>query len=187
MTPGQRACNRDRVTPVSDGTTTYTWDALSRTTSRNGVAYQYNGDSMLVAQTTTGTTTRYAQDLTLPLPQILTDRTTNYLYGVERLATTSDGTRTWYIGDALGSVRQTLGDTGGAQSALSYDPWGVPQGGATPPMFGYTGEPQDASGFTYLRMRWYNPAAGTFPGHRWRMSESWSEIPYSNHPYSDRT
>jgi hypothetical protein len=31
---------------------------------------------------------------------------TTYLYGLERLARLDGATRTWYSGDALGSVRQ---------------------------------------------------------------------------------
>ncbi len=38
--------------------------------------------------------------------------TTDYVYGQERLLKLDGLVRTWYGGDALGSVRQTLDDAG---------------------------------------------------------------------------
>src|SRR5881628_3379475 len=89
---------------------------MARTTT-----YTYNGDDVLTSQTTGTTTTRYTQDLAAPLSQVLQVRqggaTTDYLYGVTRLAAVSGSTRTWYVGDALGSVRQTVSDTGRRSAA----------------------------------------------------------------------
>ncbi|NTW04457.1 MAG: hypothetical protein HGA19_24870, partial [Oscillochloris sp.] len=103
-------------------------------------------------------TTRYTQDLASPLSQILNDGSANYLYGRERLASSAG---TWYLGDALGSVRQTLDSSGAVTASASYDPWGVPQGSTIAP-FGFTGELQDSAGQVYLRARWYNAGSGTF-------------------------
>ncbi len=67
-------------------------------------------------QTANGVQTSFTQDLAASLSQILQTTqggaTTNYLYGLERLASVSGSTKTWYSGDALGSVRLTLSDTG---------------------------------------------------------------------------
>ena len=133
-------------------TTAFTYDALSRmlTTTKGSEqrSYTYNGDGTLVAQTANGVQTRFTQDLVSPLSQILqtTQGTTtkHYVYGHERLYEQPGIVKTWYAGDALGSVRQTLSDSGGAGTGINYDPWGVPEGGATPPTFGFTGEWQDA-------------------------------------------
>lgn len=103
---------------VNDGTTTSTYDALNRlltsTSAGQSRTNSYNGDGVLVAQTANGTTTRYTQDLAAPLSQVLQtaqgSTTTDYLYGLERLASVSGGTRTWYGTDALGSVRVTMND-----------------------------------------------------------------------------
>ncbi len=90
--------------------------------------------------------------------------------------------QTWYGSDALGSVRQTLSSSGAALSKLHYDPWGTPQGGATPPTFGFTGELQDgASGLVQLRARWYQPQHGRFLS-RDPFAGS-PTLPYSQHPY----
>jgi len=145
---------------LSDGSTTSSYDALSRLTSQGGMNYAYNGDGALVAQTVGATTTRYAQDLVAPLSQVLSDGSASYVYGngAERLRALGGP---WYLGDALGSVRVTLDDSGVATATASYDPWGVPQGSLVAP-FGFTGELQDSAGQVYLRARWYTPVNGTF-------------------------
>jgi YD repeat-containing protein len=116
---------------LSDGTTSYTYDALNRLTQQGSTPNSYNGDGVLVR---TGATT-YTQDLAAPLTQILQARqggtTTHYLYGLERLASTSGGTRTWYAADALGSVCQTLNNSGSVLSNINYDPWGQVESGTT--------------------------------------------------------
>lgn len=168
---------------LSDGTSTSAYDALGRMTSRGGASYRYNGNGVLVAQSSVGNTTHYAQDMVAALSQVLSDGSANYLYGLDRLAAQAGGTTTWYASDALGSVRQTLDNSGTPLATASYDPWGTPQGSAISP-FGFTGELQDAAGLTYLRARWYTPGTGTFTAYRWRSDESWDTIPYSNHPYA---
>ena len=157
---------------LSDGTTTRSYDALSRLVAQAGTSYTYNGDGVLV---NAGTTT-YAQDLAAPLSQVLSDGTANYVYGHDRLRALSGP---WYVGDVLGSVRQTLDDAGAVLGSVQYDPWGVPTAG-TPQPFGFTGELHSA-GQVYLRARWYAPGQGRF------VSEDpfagWSERPDSLHSY----
>ncbi|HEY3228185.1 MAG TPA: RHS repeat-associated core domain-containing protein, partial [Roseiflexaceae bacterium] len=155
---------------TNDGTATYSYDALNRTqTVTSGSQTRsntYNGDGMLLAQTANSATISYTQDLAAPLSQILqttqAGATTSYLYGIDRLAAVNGTTRTWYQGDALSSVRQTLSDTGTPLSTVSYDPWGTPEAG-TVLTFGFTGELQDAAtGLVNLRARWYHATHGTF-------------------------
>jgi hypothetical protein len=69
---------------------------------------------------------------------VLSDGTDTYLYGLDRIAAVGD-TRTWHLHDALGSVRQTLDDTGTPTyaSGLSFSPYGVPQSVAIPTRFGW--------------------------------------------------
>ncbi|WP_026369344.1 RHS repeat-associated core domain-containing protein [Kallotenue papyrolyticum] len=141
---------------------------------------------MLIAQSSGNTTTRSTQDLVASLSQILqltqgTSRT-DYVYGHERLLALEGTAQTWYGSDALGSVRQTLAATGTVSAVFSYDPWGTPQGGATPPVFGFTGELQDGtSGLTYLRARWYQPQHGRFLSRD--PFAGFPTLPYSQHPY----
>jgi RHS repeat-associated protein len=147
---------------TSDGTMLFTYDALNRMSTRGTTSYTYNGDGVLVYDGTT----RYTQDLAAPLSQVLQTTqggtTSNYLYGRERLASTIGGTRTWYAADALGSVRQTLSDSGAVLGMVNYDPWGTVESG-TVPTFGFTGELHDSTaGLVYLRARWYHAAQGQF-------------------------
>jgi RHS repeat-associated protein len=90
----------------------------------------------------------------------------SYLYGADRLAAVSGSVRTWYLGDALGSVRMTLNDLGLPLTTVNYDPWGTPEAGAQPTTFGFTGELQDvAAGLVNLRARWYGTTQGRFLTH----------------------
>ena len=170
---------------LTDGATSYAYDALNRLTSTttggqtrtNG----YNGDGVLVAQTIGGTTTRYTQDLAAPLSQVLNDGTASYVYGAERLAGVTGGVRTWYHGDLLGSVRQTTNDAGVVQGLAHYDAWGVLASGSVAlAPFGFTGELQQGSD-VYLRARWYNAARGSFGSRDPYAGDG--TTPYSLHSY----
>jgi hypothetical protein len=92
---------------------------------------------------TGSTSITYTQDLVAPLSQILSDGSITYIYGngAERLLGLAGTTQTWYLGDALGSVRQTQNSVGDIQQFVTYDPWGVPQNAAISP-FGFTSELQ---------------------------------------------
>gem|GEM_PF-1307846 len=164
---------------TNDGTTTSTYDALNRLTVQGTTTNAYNGDDTLVSQTVGGTTTRYTQDLASPLSQILSDGTTTSVYGMERLYGVAGSTRTWYGSDALGSVRQTLNDSGSVLGAQHFDPWGQPQRATIAP-FGFTGELQQGAS-VYLRARWYNAGSGAF-GSRDSFA-GFPEQPYSLHQY----
>ncbi len=166
---------------LDDGVVSYTYDALNRQVARDSINYFYNGDGVLVALDN-GTLTRYVQDLATPLPVILDDGAAQYVYGHERLFGDDGSDRTWYLGDALGSVRMTLDAAGVPLAGLNYDPWGTPQSTTIAP-FGFTGEMQQGSS-VYLRARWYTPGRGTFVGWRWENSESSITTPYSHHPYA---
>ncbi|MCG8352206.1 MAG: hypothetical protein MI924_30950 [Chloroflexales bacterium] len=54
----------------------------------------------------------YTQDLAAPLSQVLNAGSTNAIYGMDRLLTADGSAQTWYLGDALGSVRATLDGAG---------------------------------------------------------------------------
>ena len=92
---------------LSDGTTSHVYDALNRVTSSGGVSATYNGDGVLAQRGAT----HYTQDLAAALSQVLNDGSANYVYGMDRLLTDDGSAQTWYLGDALGSVRMTLNDT----------------------------------------------------------------------------
>lgn len=62
-------------------------------------------------------------------------------------------------------MRQGLSDAGAVTANQNYDPFGQPEGGVSPSIFGYRGELQDsATNALYLRARWYQPGTGTLLG-----------------------
>ena len=70
----------------------------------------------------------------------------------------------YYLGDALGSVRQISDESGELLLTQSFDPYGgiLAQEGSTQSIFGYTGEQTDPSGLVYLRARYYSMEQGRF-------------------------
>jgi RHS repeat-associated protein len=175
---------------LSDAQASSQYDALNRLiTTTAGIqsrAYGYNGMGTLITETVNGLTTRYAQDLVAPLSQVLSSSgglTATHLYGRERLASVEGSNRTWYVPDALGSVRVTLNTAGDVLTTHRYDPYGTPQLGDVPRTFGFTGEPHDTTvGLVNLRARWYATAEGRLLTRDPFMG--FAQRPYSQHPYA---
>ena len=112
----------------------------------------------------------WVQDTT-GLAQVLLEATggavTLSLYGLGRLAEVEGAGAQWFLGDALGSVRQAAGalqgmvdDDGAVTLARDYSPFGVlrAEAGTGSSGYGYTGE--QGAGYTqfiFLRARWMDP------------------------------
>ena len=110
-----------------------------------------------------GVTTNYTLDLAAGLTQVLDDGTNTYLYGNGRISQAGSTTE-YFLGDALGSVRQLTDSAGAVTLIQSYAPYGeVTQSvGASQTSYAFTGEATDANGLTYLRARYYDPQDGRF-------------------------
>ena len=74
-------------------------------------SYQYNGLGDRLTQSVNGDTTNYTLDLNAGLTQVLNDETNQYIYGVGRIAQVNTTTE-YFLGDALGSVRQLTDASG---------------------------------------------------------------------------
>ncbi len=109
-----------------------------------------------------GQTTTFAMDYNTGLTQVLNDGTNNYIYGNDRIAQVNTGTE-YFLGDALGSVRQLTNSNGAVTYASTYDPYGVTTQtyGASQTAYGYTNE-YTSQGLVYLRARMYSPSIGRF-------------------------
>ena len=105
----------------------------------------------------------YTLDLNTGLTQVLGDGTNTYLYGNGRIAQAGSTTE-YFLGDALGSVRQLTDLASVVTLTQSYAPYGetVSSVGGGTSAYQYTGEMRDASGLTYLRARYYAPQDGRF-------------------------
>jgi RHS repeat-associated protein len=97
------------------------------------------------------------------LTQVLGDGTNTYLYGAGRISQTNTDTE-YFLGDALGSVRQLTEANGEITLAKTYDPYGTAMNavGSGSSSYGFASEQADASGLVYLRARFYSPSDGRF-------------------------
>ena len=102
-------------------------------------------------------------DLNTGLTQALFDGTNTYVYGLGRIAQTNATSTDYFLGDALGSVRQLTNQTGAITYARAYDPYGVvtQTSGASQTTYGYTGE-FTSNNMVYLRSCMYSPITGRF-------------------------
>ena len=122
----------------------YTYDSADRLIAVSSgqeieSSYGYNGLGDRLSQTvdpSTGsgqaTTINYTLDLNAGLTQVLDDGTTNYTYGLGRIAQSSivnqQSEIAYFLGDALGSVRQMTDQSGAITYARTYDPGVYPDG-----------------------------------------------------------
>ena len=157
---------------LTTGTLTNTWDAANRLiqTSRDTTTIQpiYDGLGNRVAQTAGVTTTYYALDTAIGLPEVLyTSEGNAYLHlpGII-VAESNSGETRYLLSDGLGSVRHAVDETAVVVSYKEFDPYGNPLPTAyslLPTPYGFTGEWwEDEAGLLYLRARWYLPETGAF-------------------------
>ena len=135
---------------LSDGVSTYTYDSANRLISfvspSGTVSYRYNGLGDRLQETVNGQTTTFTMDLALDLTQALDDGAHAYLYGYGRIAQEDETDTEYFLGDALGSVRQLSDAAGAITLAWTYDPYGVVSAtsGAGQTSYGYTDKYQDS-------------------------------------------
>jgi RHS repeat-associated protein len=152
---------------LSDGIYTYAYDHANRLTAVSGllstVSYRYNGTGDRLQQTVNSVTTSYTLDLAAGLTQVLANGTQTYLYGVGRVAQYRLEGVDYFLGDALGSVRQLVDGNGAVTLAKSYQPYGevYSSTGSGASNYGFTNE-YTSQGLIYLRARWYAPKSGRF-------------------------
>ena len=151
---------------LNDGVNAYAYDSANRLRSVSNQStvssYQYNGLGDRLSQTVNGNTTNYTLDLNAGLTQVLNDGTNTYLYGNGRIAQVSTTTE-YFLGDALGSVRQLTNQSGQVTYARAYDPYGTATStsGPSSTAYGYTGE-FTSNELVYLRARLYAPYLNQF-------------------------
>lgn len=149
---------------LSDGVNTYTYDSANRlkqlTQGANTYTYGYNG----LGDRLTQNGVHYTLDLNAGLTQVLNDGTNTYLYGLDRIAQVNATTTEYFLGDALGSVRQLTDTQSEITLTKSYAPYGEVRAsaGESASPFAFTGEQLDPSGLTYLRARYYESLTGRF-------------------------
>jgi len=136
---------------------------LKVTTHTDNYNYQYNGLGDRVQQTVKGVTTTYVLDLNVGLTQVLNEGTDTYLYGLSRIGEESIAWD-YFLGDALGSVRQLTEGTGVVSLAQTFEPYGEiwASYGNGSSSYSFSGEAIDPSGLIFLRARYMDPSVGRF-------------------------
>ena len=151
------------------GTDSYTWDwrgrLASATISGTTATYSYDGMDARTSETVGGLTTSYVWDRAKGLPLLVDDGTNGYLHA-DGVIAQIDGSNapTYFLTDALGSVRGLTDLTGAVVGTTTFDVFGDArtQTGATS-VFDFTGEQRDTTtGMIYLRARYYEPGFGRF-------------------------
>ena len=161
------------ATPASGTATSYTYNQADQLTHYSGpgaaASYTYDGQGLRVGKTTGSTSTAYTWSIG-QTPELLSDGTTDYLYGpgglpIEQLAAAGPAsTSLWYLHDAAGETRALLNGSGAIAGSYGYDAYGNPthSGTATTPLQYGGGYTDPESGLIYLRARYYDPATEQF-------------------------
>ena len=71
--------------------------------------------------------THFTLDLNTGLIQVLADGTNTYLYGTARIGQFTASDSAYFLGDALGSVRQLVDGSGAVTMIKNYEPYGEVQ------------------------------------------------------------
>ena len=171
---------------LSDGTGTYTYNYANMLANVNqgGVVYDYlyNGLGDRLQQTVDGVPINYTLDINTGLTQVLADATHTYLYGQERIAQ-ENVVIEYFLGDALGSVRQLVDGAAEVTLTQSYKPYGsvLSISGSGETSSGFTGQWLDDTGLQFLRARYLNTQTGKLlTKDTWKGIDS---IPLSNNAW----
>ena len=151
------------------GSDTYGYDQANRlvsaTVSGASETYAYDGDGVRFTRTVgTNPAIRSVSDVAAGLPVTIDDGTHKYVWGLGLAYAVAGSSIEVYHPDRLGSVRALTDATGAVIATYRTDEWGIPTAttGSSSQPFGFTGEPADATGLSYLRSRYYDPNIGRF-------------------------
>ncbi|MGD8848664.1 MAG: RHS repeat-associated core domain-containing protein [Anaerolineales bacterium] len=173
---------------LNDGENIYAYDHAGRLISAiqgsDTYSFAYNGLGDRMQQTVNGITNTYTLDLTGVLSQVLDDGVTTYLYGIDRIAQQQTGGWSYFLNDAISSVRQLNGAQGDITFAQAYEPFGgvLKKSGIPSTNYGFAGEWTDGTGLVHLRARYYQPEHGRF--FQPDPFSGFPQQPGSLHPYS---
>ncbi|HWI72898.1 MAG TPA: RHS repeat-associated core domain-containing protein [Baekduia sp.] len=153
---------------LDDGTRTLTWNARGELTqAARGTlleSYTYDPQGRRVAVTRGDTSTSTIWDGWSEAATAAGGSTTSHLQldGLDRvLVDVGDGGATTSLGDVLGTPIGSVAATGGLQPAAPHGPSGERVSGAAAAR-GWQGRTEDASGLSYFRARYYDPASSRF-------------------------
>jgi RHS repeat-associated protein len=170
---GDRTTGVNYSTDFNTQSATYTYDQANRLVSDQGgwgLTYTYNGDGLRTKKearvSRADQVSSYTWDVHGSLPQLLSDGTSQYVYGPGGIVLESVGASTsYYHHDSLGSTRALTDSTGSAVATSTYTAYGTLAGstGTVTTPFMFAGQYQDSeNGLYYLRTRYYDPYTAQF-------------------------
>jgi RHS repeat-associated protein len=146
------------------GSDSFTWDYDNRLTTASvgthTASYAYDGDGVRTRATVDGNQASYLVDTQDGFPTLVDDGSKAYLHADGVLSEVGSTGATQLLGDALGSVRGLTDANGALVGSRSYEAFGTRTSSGTASIFGFTGEPTDATGLVYLRARSLDPSTG---------------------------
>ena len=156
---------------ISEGSTTYTWNARNQlaATSQGAASYAYDAAGRRRSRTVSGVSLQTLHDGWNPIQLKQSGSAVETrLYGTgldEIYGRTNSGPSQRTLTDALGSVLQLANADQSAQADYTYGAYG--QTTETPPgassnLIRYTGREQDTAGLYYYRNRYYSPIMSRF-------------------------
>lgn len=152
---------------VAKGADSFAYDQANRLTSATVAgateSYAYDGDGVRFSrQLGANPAIRYVSDPNRSLPVTIDDGTRKYVYGLGLAYAVNGSALDVYHADRLGSVRALTDASGAVTAGYRTDEYGIPtvSTGSSSQPFGFTGEPHDATGLSYLRARYNDPGLG---------------------------
>ncbi|WP_291764112.1 RHS repeat-associated core domain-containing protein [Cellulomonas sp. 73-145] len=160
---------------VGDKATAYAYDQTGKLTSLTDPTgatstYTYEASGLRSTATTSAGAQRFVWDPTAAVPELLTDGTHQYVYGVGSTPiaqVNADNSVDYLHTDQTGSVRTVTDHSGNVVADSDYSPYGIPLDVNGAPIsaitpFGYAGQYTDPTGLLYLRARYYDPTTSQF-------------------------
>ncbi|WP_369964025.1 RHS repeat-associated core domain-containing protein [Leifsonia sp. EB34] len=163
--------NRTGKAPSGTAATTYGYNAAGELTNISGAAsatYTYNGDGLRASKVSGSTSLAFTWDARGKVPQLLSDGTTDYVYGptgtpIEQF-TAGGANQAYFFSDAHGSTVELANQAGTVTGSYAYTPWGAVSshtGTSTPLQYG-GGYADAETGLIYLQARYYDPVTAVF-------------------------
>jgi RHS repeat-associated protein len=156
------------VTPPAGGAINLSYDQANRLTAYGTTStYAYNGDSLRMSKTISGSTSQFLWNLAGSLPAMTKDGSTAYVNGPGGLPLEqmNGSTVIWLHHDQLGSTRLATDGVGATQATYAFDAYGnlTAASGTISNPFRFAGQYIDAeSGLYYLQARYFDAGTGQF-------------------------
>jgi RHS repeat-associated protein len=143
---------------------------VSATQNSVNATFTYDADGIRSSRTVNSVTTNFVTDKNRDYAQVVAEvengaTKATYTYGADLISQNRSGAASYYLYDALGSVKALSDSTGTVTDTYNYTAFGKELGhtGSTENAYKYAGEQFDSAlDNYYLRARYYNQNVGRF-------------------------